>query len=79
MTTVTLTDFRSHASGMLDRVEQGETLLVLRHGRPIAEVTPIANRNDRQPSWKKPGLRLSTKGLSLSQTILAERDHESVS
>ena len=26
MTAVTLTDFRSHASGMLTKVEQGETL-----------------------------------------------------
>jgi len=79
MTTVTLTEFRSHASGMLNRVENGETLLVLRHGRPIAEVTPVANQNNGQPSWKKPGLRLSTKGISLSAAILAERDHESIS
>lgn len=79
MTTVTLTEFRSHASDMLTRVEKGETLLVLRHGRPIAEVAPVANQNNGQPSWKKPGLRLSTKGISLSAAILAERDHESLS
>jgi prevent-host-death family protein len=79
MTTVTLTEFRSHASGMLSRVENGETLLVLRHGRPVAEVTPVANQGNRRPSWKEPGLRLSTKGISLSSTILAERDHESIS
>ena len=79
MTTVTLTEFRSHASGMLSRVERGESLLVLRHGRPIAEVTPIAGQNKEQPSWKRPGLRLSAKGITLSATILAERDHEGVS
>lgn len=79
MTTVTLTEFRSHASGMLSRVEHGETLLVLRHGRPIAEVTPFVNQNKEQSSWKKPALRLSSKGKSLSATILAERNHESVS
>lgn len=79
MTTVTLTEFRSHASGMLSRVENGETLLVLRHGRPIAEVTPIVSQDKEQSSWKKPALRLSTKGMGLSATILAERDHESVS
>lgn len=79
MTTVTLTEFRSHASGMLSRVEHGETLLVLRHGRPIAEVTPIVSQNKEQSSWKRPALRLSAKGMSLSATILAERDHESVS
>jgi len=55
MTTVTLTDFRSHASGMLTRVEHGETLIVLRHGRPIAEVSPVIEKDNSQPSWKRQG------------------------
>ena len=79
MTTVTLTEFRSHASGMLSRVENGETLMVLRHGRPIAEVSPVAHQGNGQPSWKKSGLRLVTKGAGLSAAILAERMHESIS
>lgn len=74
MTTVTLTEFRSHASGMLSRVEQGETLLVLRHGRPIAEISPVARVGDeKSPSWKKPALRLTSRGASLSNAILDER------
>jgi prevent-host-death family protein len=79
MTTVTLTEFRSHASGMLNRVENGETLLVIRHGRPIAEVTPVESQNSELPSWKRPALRLTTKGISLSETIIAERNRESIS
>ncbi len=79
MKTVSLTDFRSHASGMLTQVEHGETLLVLRHGRPIAEVSPVADQNKSQPSWKSPALRLSTKGSGLSSAILEERKRESVS
>ncbi len=79
MTTVTLTDFRSHASGMLTRVEHGETLVVLRHGRPIAEVSPITTQRDAQPSWKRQALRLSTKGAGLSAAILEDRAHEDVS
>lgn len=79
MTTVTLSEFRSHASGMLTRVENGETLLVLRHGRPIAEVTPVANQSNQQPSWKKVGLRLSAKGAELSSAILSERANENIS
>ena len=79
MTTVTLSEFRSHASGMLTRVENGETLLVLRHGRPIAEVTPVANQSKQQPSWKKGGLRLSAKGAELSSAILSERANENIS
>ena len=79
MTTVTLTEFRSHASGMLTRVEQGETLVVLRHGRPIAEISPVSTREDAEPSWKKPALRLVTRGAGLASAILAERDREGVS
>ena len=74
MTSVTLTEFRSHASGMLTRVEHGETLIVLRHGRPIAEIVPVAQEGDTQPSWKKPALRLTAKGAALSSTILQERN-----
>lgn len=73
MTTVTLTEFRSHASGMLTRVERGETLVVLRHGRPIAEISPVSLPSDPQPSWKKPSLRLTAKGAALSSAILEER------
>ena len=79
MTTVTLTEFRSQASGMLSRVEQGETLIVLRHGRPIAEVSPVLDPGESQPSWKKPALRLTIKGAGLSSAVLEERTNESVS
>ena len=79
MTTVTLTDFRSHASGMLTRVEHGETLVVLRHGRPIAEVSPVIEKDSAQRSWKRQALRLSTKGAGLSSAILEDRAHEDVS
>lgn len=79
MRTVTLTDFRSHASGMLTSVEHGETLIVLRHGRPIAEVSPITQKDSAQPSWKRQALRLSTKGAGLSSAILEARAHEDVS
>jgi prevent-host-death family protein len=78
MSTVTLTEFRSQASGMFDRVERGETIIVLRHGRPVAEVSPAAPR-PQTPSWKKPALRLVAKGAALSKAILAERDHENMS
>lgn len=75
MTTVTLTEFRSRASGMFDRVERGETLVVIRHGRPIAEITPFASAAGK-PSWKKPALRLTAKGAGLASAILGERDNE---
>ncbi len=79
MNTVTLTDFRSHASGMLTRVERGETLVVLRHGRPIAEILPFEQKGRSLPSWKRQALRLSAKGAGLASAIIKERAHENVS
>ena len=79
MKTVTLTEFRKHASGMLTEVEHGETLIVLRHGRPIAEVSPVTRESKAEPSWKRPALRLSAKGSGLSSAILEERERENVS
>lgn len=77
MKTVSFTEFRAQASGMLREVEQGETLLVLRHGRPIAEICPVRSEPEElAPSWKEPALRLVTKGEGLSSAILEERDRE---
>lgn len=76
MKTITFTEFRNHASDMLTEVEHGETLIVIRHGRPIAEISPIASQ---QPSWKRPALRLSGTGAGLAAAIIGEREHEALS
>lgn len=78
MKTVTFTEFRQHASGLFSDVENGETVLVVRHGRPIAEVCPISSGGATEPSWKRPGLRLAADGASLSEAILEERASEDV-
>lgn len=72
MKTVTFTEFRSHASGLIDEVERGETLVVIRHGRPIAEILPYV-KHTGEPSWKRQALRLTTKGSGLAEAILEER------
>ena len=76
MKTIAFTEFRKHASGVLSDVEKGETFLVLRHGKPIAEISPPSAESDKQPSWKRPRSRLTIKGASLSATILEERRRE---
>lgn len=73
MKTVSSTEFRKHASKLFSDVESGEVILVVRHGKPIAEVSPAASTPDGGPSWKKPGLRLSVKGASLSAAIIEDR------
>ena len=72
MKTVQFTEFRRNASGLITEVEQGETLVVIRHGRPIAEVSPVSQK-DVSPSWKRARLKLVSKGISLSRAILEDR------
>jgi len=77
MKTITFTEFRQHASSLFSAIEEGEIIVILRHGKPIAEITPLSKEAAR-PSWKKPGLRLSVKGASLSLAILEGRERENV-
>jgi antitoxin (DNA-binding transcriptional repressor) of toxin-antitoxin stability system len=74
MKTITFTDFRKRASGFITEVEHGETLILLRRGRPVAEIVQFSDRVQNLPAWKQPGIRLRTKGSDLSSAILEERE-----
>ena len=74
MKTITFTDFRKNASNFITEVEHGETLILLRRGKPVAEVVPFSDKVRQTPSWKKPGIRLKIQGSDLSSAILEERE-----
>ncbi|MCC6622424.1 MAG: type II toxin-antitoxin system Phd/YefM family antitoxin [Deltaproteobacteria bacterium] len=70
--TVSFTDFRRNASSILDEVEDGTVVRIVRHGRVVAEIaSPGPDR--AAPAWKAKGLRLATRGATLSDAILADR------
>jgi prevent-host-death family protein len=71
MKMTSFSDFRKHAAALLDEVEKGETVRIMRHGRPVADLTPIASA--AQPSWKKNPPRIELKGASLARAILENR------
>ena len=74
MKTLLFTDFRKNASGFITEVEHGETLVLLRRGKPVAEVIPFSDDMHKIPAWKKPGVRLQIHGSDLSSAILEERE-----
>ena len=76
MHTVPLSEFRANASAMIDLVEQGETVRILRHGKPVAELVPMRPYAvKKMPSWKQPFEPvLLPPGASLSQAVLDERN-----
>ena len=53
MKTVTFTEFRKNASGFFSEVENGETILILRHGKAIAEILPPTQSGLKMVSWNK--------------------------
>jgi antitoxin (DNA-binding transcriptional repressor) of toxin-antitoxin stability system len=73
MRSITFTEFRKNASTIISEVENGEMIQLIRHGKPVAEISPVQGETITLPSWKRPGLRLTTKGSGISQAILQER------
>ncbi|MEO6624477.1 MAG: type II toxin-antitoxin system Phd/YefM family antitoxin [Burkholderiaceae bacterium] len=54
MLAVPLSEFRANASAMIALVERGETVRILRHGKPVAELVPTkVAPSDAVPSWKR--------------------------
>ena len=78
MKTVSFTEFRANAASYLDDVERGQTVILLRHGKPIAEIHPVTAAAGRAPSWQRAGPRLVVKGTGLAAAILGERGREDV-
>ncbi len=71
MRETTFTELRNQAKQFFDLVEAGEVVRVLRNGKPIAEIHPIAKP---LPSWKKrPTQPVEINGLEISRLILAAR------
>lgn len=72
MKQATFTELRNHAKQYFDIVESGESVRVLRNGKPIADIIPIAAD---LPSWKRLRVQpLVLDGVSISRMILEERE-----
>jgi len=74
MKNITFTEFRKNASLLISEVETGEIIHLIRHGRPVAKICSIPDDEIKILSWKKPRLKLTSKGEGLSAAILKERE-----
>lgn len=71
MKQVTFTELRNHAKTYFDFAESGETIRVLRNGKPNADIVPVMAD---LPSWKRRKAQpLVIGGESVSRLILEER------
>lgn len=72
MKQATFTEVRNHAKQYFDIVESGESVRVIRNGKPIADIVPVLVD---VPSWKRRKAQpLVLDGVAVSQMILQERE-----
>ena len=48
MREIQASEAKTHLPQLLDEVERGETLIITRHGRPIARIVPEPNRRQEE-------------------------------
>ncbi len=70
MRTVSLAEAKAHLSELLNTVEAGEEIIITRHGRPVARVSPpekqkqplplgrLAALRNIAPAWTEPSVNL---------------------
>jgi len=71
MKRATFSELRNNARKYFDAVEQGESVEIYRKGKPVAILSPVESRSHTR--WKT-SAPLVLEGVSLSETILRERE-----
>ncbi len=64
MASVNLAEAKAHLSELLNRVEAGETVEILRHGKPVAQLVPVKTRKKPVDVARLKALTASMKPLS---------------
>jgi prevent-host-death family protein len=59
-------DAKTHLPQLLERVQQGERFVITKHGRPVAELVPVATRDVE-------GIRGAIAALRAGRQRLARR------
>ncbi len=72
METAKFTELRARARYYFDKIETGETIRVIRHGKPVADIIPFKG-NHKKLYWKEPGVKVNLNGISLSKEIISDR------
>jgi prevent-host-death family protein len=79
MQTIQASEAKTHFLRILDEVERGQTVIVTRHGKPIARIVPASpDSEDRRAQIEQAmasilEIRKRTKPVSIEE-ILAARD-----
>jgi prevent-host-death family protein len=65
LVTIGAFDAKTNLSALLDRVEAGEEVVITRHGKPIAKISPIPKSNSLTPQQAAERLLELSTGLKI--------------
>lgn len=69
MKTVGAFDAKTHLSAILRAVEKGETYIITRHGRPVAEIRPATQEATTQPDPSRDPEAVQARVAALRERI----------
>jgi len=70
---INIKEARSKLSSLLDRVEKGDEIVILRRGEKVARLIPSLTEGIKLPSLKKFRSSIQIKGEPLRATVLRQR------
>ncbi len=76
MLEINVKEVRSNLSSILDKVEQGEDIVITRRGKRVARITNLDENPTPLKSLKKFRESINIKGKPLSQTVINQREEE---
>ena len=76
MATVTLVEAKAHLSALLDKVEAGEQVVITRHGKPVANLSPVLSAKIPLPSLAEFRARMPKLRKPLSESLRQMRDEQ---
>lgn len=69
MREIQASDAKTHLPQLLDEVERGETIVITRHGRPIARLVPEAERRQAEIDEALENIRALGKRITSRITL----------
>ncbi len=73
---INVKDARSRLSSLLDRVELGDEVIILRRGKEVARLVPPEGEGKPLPSLKEFRASIRIIGEPLIDTVIQERQEE---
>jgi len=73
MNFIQFTEFRNHSKQYFDKVEHGDSYVIIRKGKPVAKIVPFS---EKTAGWKRETRRIRLKSSRTSLDIIMRERSE---